>query len=344
MNIHRKFIPLLITIAALAQPCLGEIASFSSKHFAQRRPPFELTIQNTKEHSAALKDHMAKLQQAFELLSEGKRDDAAKIFSWAISNINKKTNSAQRGLRDEWLYLLGLAYEASNKDKEAEAAFTKSLSLRADNGPALLHLGVLLSQQRRCEEALARLDEAKWRLPEFEYLIMFEMSECDRHEGRTQVANQNLQRSLQLQPNYLPALRRAVELRLLARSKTPDPEKKAKLETSIIGDLRSIVAGDPDDYDAASILAQMLIETSDPFLDSGSLAEAEILMSKIVQDSDFKNPDNVYSLFESQLKQKKLSEAKTTIQQGLQKNPKNPKLQNASLQLEIEFGAQLVEK
>ncbi len=275
------------------------------------------------------------LQTGLKAESARKGTGAADLTR-AVDAAKKLERTVNRGYEDQLWFLRGMAHEGLGQEKEALKSFERALKIRPNNLLARFRHAYVLKTAGKCAQAIPEFKEVAWQAKELSFETSFLTGECLLTLEKPEEALKEFQAASSKNPNFLPVVRRMAATHEELLAKAIDPHEKAVLEGQLTADLNAITKQVPDDRDAALTLARMLLNVSDPFLESGKLARAESLAKKLVDESEFKDATAAHILIQSQLKQGKLDEAEQTLNGALKLNPKSSELAQAKQQLAVE--------
>ena len=285
-------------------------------------------------------ENKALSQIASQLADPALQADKAKLKG-VCTDFSKRKAQFPRGLSDDAELYAGYCSELLGDYKSALAAYEKSLAAKANNPTALFRSGLALAQLERCSEAANRFKEVIWRLSEQSYEPRYHLAKCQVTLEQPAAAAKSLKLALEENPQYVPALKLRNDLRRKALPELKDAKIAAGIRDKMIIDYRTIVAQHPEDTDSKAELARLLISGSDPVFDAEKLKEAQTIAAELAQKTEFKNAEFARLYFDVLLARRYLEEAKGVIKRALEETPSDPRLLEASLQLEIELGAEL---
>ncbi len=277
---------------------------------------------------------------AVKLNNSELRADSNKLKA-ACGDFAKAKPQLSRGLLDDAELYSGYCSELLGDFEAALSAYERSLAVKANNPIALYRAGRALEELGRCDEAELRFKEVIWRLDQNSHEARFHLAKCQAATEQPALAAKSLKLAIEEKPDYTPALKLRNELRRKALSELSDSSSVKTLRDKMIADYRTILAQEPGDSQSASELARLLIMGSDPVFDVEKLKEAQEISAKLVESSNYKNADFARLYFDVLLARRDLDQAKEVIQRALVENPANAALLEASLQLEIELGAEI---
>lgn len=262
----------------------------------------------------------------------------------ACERFGRVQGSLPRGVQDDALLFAGYCRELLGDYSGALEDYEKSLAARANNPIALYRAGRVLEELKRYSEAIEHYREVSWRLKENLHEPLYRTAVCYMELEDTGFAAKFLKKAITEKPDFAPALRLRNELRRRAIEELTDPAQRRILKEKMIADYRTVMLQQPEDAETGVALARLLIKGSDPVFDAERLAEAHNIAAALVKKTEYKKPDYVRLFFDVLLARRLLDEAKQLIQRALTENPSDPQLLEASLQLEIELGAELASR
>ena len=288
-----------------------------------------------------LSQTVKQIEDANSALAQKKADAAESSFRAAVTSSQQLARTVNRNFQDQVYFLQGLAYEGLKNPAEALKSYNKSLAIRPTNMLAMFRHAYMLKQTGNCEKAIPELKEVAWQVRTQSFEMDFLTGECLVTMKRPEEALKTYQIAYQKNPNFLPLLREMIAIRTDLLNMTPDPKKRAVIQTQLENDLRSVVRQDPADRKSALTLARLMLQVDDTLVESGKLAAAETLAKKIAEDSGYQDDVAVRLLSQAQLKRGDSAAAEDTLNKGLAKQPNSSELQAAKQQLEIDKSIKL---
>lgn len=261
-----------------------------------------------------------------------------KKLQQTVSSLLQLDQTISRGQRDTLYFLLGFAYEQLGEENKALDAYIKSLALRDENPVGLFRLGLILEQQKRYQEAIQKFEEVRWRTKQNEHEVLYVLGRTALESEQPELAGKYLELANQKNPNYAPVRKLLIISRLETLKTLGQSPERTKVENDIINDLRVIVAQDPHDRDAVILLSKLLLQHSDPLLQTEQLKQAQQLAMGIAQESDYRDDVAVRLVIDCQVKLKDLVPAEEILKLGLSRKPTSALLLQAKQQLELERG------
>ena len=254
----------------------------------------------------------------------------------ALKQVDTLLSSLARGFHDELYLLKGLSHEQLKENDLAQKAYQESLKLRWNNEIARFRLATMLKQTKGCKNALPHYKELLWQNKVYQHEVLYAISECLLDIGQDDQAVAMMEKAYQKNPAYLPVLEKVVATRQKLLNETADPQEQSIIRAQLFNDLQTITRTDKNNKEAALKLANMLTEQSDPLSNPQAIQQAEALASKFAKQSNFKDPEAVRALFNTQVKKQDFEAAEKTLKEGLERSPKAEVLLQASQQLDIE--------
>ena len=303
-------------------------------------PSFVEYRPQTKQFQQALHPLVENINKAF---AQGKQERAAALKG-IVEEIDQAIASKGRGYHDELFHLRGYAMERLEKADEAQAAYQKSLNLKANNPVALFRLATILKEKKACGQAIPLYKEVMWRSAINHHEAFFSIGECHLLLDEEEKGLAAIERAVQLNPIFLPAIHFIVDYKTKLLEEEISPIKQAVLEAEIASQLTLVRELEPNDREAGFALARLLLRQSDPLLNATRLVEAEAIANQFADSSDYDDADAVRLLFDVRLKRGNLEQAESALQRGLQKNPQATRLLEAQRQLAIQQQALEIQK
>ena len=284
---------------------------------------------------ASLSPVAAPLEQGLKAETAHKGNGSGDL-NRAVDTAKKLEKSVNRGYEDQLWFLRGMAHEGLGEEKEALKCYDRALKIRPNNLLARFRHGYVLKSAGQCARAIPEFKEVAWQAKDLSYEMDFLVGECLMTLEKPEEALKEFQVANSKNPTFLPVVRHMAATHQELLAKAVNPHERASLEAQLAADLNAITKQAPDDRDAALMLAKMLLNVKDPFLESGKLSRAESLAKKLVDDSNFKDDAAAHVLVQTQVKQGKLDLAEKTLAGALEVNPKSPELAAAKQQLALE--------
>lgn len=259
-----------------------------------------------------------------------------KDFQSALDAAKAVQPKLNRSFEDQLWFLRGLAYAGLGDDKSALDSFDRALKIRPNNLLALFQHALLLKKNNKCAKAIPELKEIAWQVKELAYEMRYLTGECLVVLGQPEEAMKQYEAAYKQNPTYLPVLREMIRAREELLAKTANPQERTVIEAQLSADLNNLNREHPDDRDSTLQLTKLLLNVTDPLLESGKLERAETLAKKMADDSNWKDSEFVRLLAQAQIKRGALDEAEATLARGLKAKPDSKELKEEREQLHIE--------
>jgi tetratricopeptide (TPR) repeat protein len=144
--------------------------------------------------AAELNDKLAPVHATLGLIyqGQGKYDDAVKEFQRALE-LDPTSDAAYRGLAG--------SYEAAGKNAEAESAYRRAIEMRKDYWGGYSALGAFYAKSARYDDAAAQFRRVIELAPE-NVRGYSNLGGIYAFQGKQRLAEETLQKSLSIEPNY----------------------------------------------------------------------------------------------------------------------------------------------
>ncbi len=252
----------------------------------------------------------------------------------------RKTLTILKGIRrsgdksaagDKVAYLEGLAEAALGQKDKAAAAFRRSLTFRGSNSDVITHLGLLLQERGKPDEALAAFKEALW-FDKFTHLrkedVYYQIGLILQQQGKLSEAEENFRAALSANGTAAAPRVRLAEIML------KKGERGQALDL-----LRQARQKDPADREAPAMLASVLLTNVNPITGSQDIREALALTRALMQDKTVQEmaADKAAAVhIRALLANGELAEAEALLPGAAKAQPQNTELNRLVQQIDIE--------
>jgi tetratricopeptide (TPR) repeat protein len=298
------------------------ILEMSATLFAEHPSIFSADVKLAPE------DNPACLKQALGYFNSGDLKKAARSAAKSCSDRDYQRDG------HKIYFLTGLAAELMGDRRQAAAAFSKSLSLRAGNSDALSFLGYDALERGETPAALNYFEEALW----FSRFLLLNRADAAFQVGRLYLDRKD---SVNAEKYFQQALSGTVHVAAaaaLADLYLRDDRREAATKL-----LRSCAEKLPDSQELQRHLAAALLHGADRRYNKDNFSEAQTISRAVFQAQPNRPEKYSHPIFPILLRALigtgEIEQAQQEIKMGLQLLPQNEELRRIAAQLEVEIKA-----